>query len=538
MVLKTLMILFVLAAVMTASVPASAFLAVAPDEIRFGAVQPGSVLKKGLISVRKEEPGPLALDVQEPAGWNRVTDQKKSVPEQPGEEVTVSIAAVRIPPGTENMEGKAETGEILYGVLLSFESRQGLLEFTRVLPPGTYREIVRIRSEGDFRDAAMVFSIADREGPVLAVDPLGIDFGTVDNDRTLSGQFRIRNTGPGMLRWKIRSPGRMRDAGRFVSLVNNESRGKGEYAVPQKLLDTVVLQGAWSERDGYPLSPGGGGTLTYSFAGSGAVIYYGTDYNYGGFSVFLDGKPAGEADAYSPVRGRAEIRVQAGAGEAPHVLQIAAKGRPVDIEGIKIIAKEYIHAPSGWIRIFPDSGTTSSETDYINIQAHSERLQPGSYVDNILIDSNGGEALLDICVNVMRGRGSREIAVYRYERGPDRLFTADPEREDPARISLYRRQGMAFRLFREDVHGTKPLYRWYNAARGDHFYSSESGKAPPGYVLEGSIGNIGTSRLPGTRELYHWRHGSTGRYYFTTEGKRPDLIKKGYRYLGIVGYVR
>ncbi len=541
-----------------AAAPASAELEISPCEIRLGAVQPGGVMKKGLISLRKEDPGYFLLEIREPAGWKRATDQRRSPVADFREEVTVTIAAVRIPSDakkTENMEGqekqgpekqgqekqgmdKQGAGEPLYGVLMTFESRQGLFEFTRVLPAGAYRETVRFRSDGDFRDAAILFSIGNGGEPVLSIEPFGIDFGTVDNDHTLSGRFRISNAGPGMLHWKIRSPGRPRDAGRFVSLQSGESRGRGEYSVPKKLLEAVILQGAWLERDGYPLSPREGGSLTFSFIGTAAVVFFGTDFNYGGLSVLLDGRPAGEADAYSPVRGRAEIRVQAGETDAQHVLQIEAKGRPVDIEGIRIMGNEYIHPPPGWVRIFPDSGTTSSETDYINIQAHTDRLGPGHYADNILIDSNGGQVLLDISVNVTRGKGSREIAVYRYERGTDQLFTWDPEREDPAKIRPYRRQGLAFRLFREDVHGTRPLYRWYNASRGDHFYSSEPGKAPPGYILEGSIGNIGSSRLPGTRELYYWRHSSKGRHYFTTESKRPDLIKRGYRYLGIVGYVK
>ena len=59
-----------------------------------------------------------------------------------------------------------------------------------------------------------------------------------------------------------------------------------------------------------------------------------------------------------------------------------------------------------------------------------------------------------------------------------------------------------------------------------------------GYVLEGTIGNIATSRLTATRELYRWYHPSRRQYFFTVDPKGEGIQKKGYQFDGIAGYVR
>ena len=59
-----------------------------------------------------------------------------------------------------------------------------------------------------------------------------------------------------------------------------------------------------------------------------------------------------------------------------------------------------------------------------------------------------------------------------------------------------------------------------------------------GYILEGTLGNIATSKLTNTRELYRWYNAKTGHYFYSTELQGEKINKKAYRFDGIAGYVR
>jgi len=47
-----------------------------------------------------------------------------------------------------------------------------------------------------------------------------------------------------------------------------------------------------------------------------------------------------------------------------------------------------------------------------------------------------------------------------------------------------------------------------------------------GYILEGTIGNIATSRLTFTRELYRWYHPSKRRYFYTVLIRMARIFRK------------
>jgi hypothetical protein len=105
----------------------------------------------------------------------------------------------------------------------------------------------------------------------------------------------------------------------------------------------------------------------------------------------------------------------------------------------------------------------------------------------------------------------------------------------------YRKEGIAFRLFAPGTPGTTEFYRWYSTKKDDHYYSYDlngGAKSIKGYVFEGSIGNIGTSKLTNTRELYRWYNPATGRHFYTTDQKGDNFAEKGYKFDGIAGYVR
>jgi len=103
------------------------------------------------------------------------------------------------------------------------------------------------------------------------------------------------------------------------------------------------------------------------------------------------------------------------------------------------------------------------------------------------------------------------------------------------------KEGIAFRLFKPDTPGTACFYRWYNPQKQSHFYHYNSvggGKDLRGYIYEGAIGNIATSRLTNTRELYRWYNLKTGHYFYSTDIQGGKISKKIYRFDGIAGYVK
>jgi hypothetical protein len=169
-------------------------------------------------------------------------------------------------------------------------------------------------------------------------------------------------------------------------------------------------------------------------------------------------------------------------------------------------------------------------------------MSPGYYVDDILFHTNGGEAIVEIFAEVLPENISKVVDIYRYYNGADYLFTADPQSETKRLIqNNYMKEGIAFRLFKPDTPGTAAFYRWYNPQIKNHFYHYDSrgaGKDLRGYIYEGTIGNIATSRLTNTRELYRWYNTKTGHYFYSTDMQGGKINKKVYRFDGIAGYVK
>ena len=172
---------------------------------------------------------------------------------------------------------------------------------------------------------------------------------------------------------------------------------------------------------------------------------------------------------------------------------------------------------------------------------NTDRLTSGKYSENILFSSNGGNAIVEIAAEVFDHTTSQLMKVYRFTKGTDYLYSADPGAEKMVSIAAYKNEGAVFNLFRNGTPGTTEFYGWYNPARNDHFYSYDKnggGKSLKGYDYEKSIGNIATSRLTDTKELYRWYNPNTGTHFYSTDLKGEGLTKKGYKYDGIAGYVR
>ena len=241
-------------------------------------------------------------------------------------------------------------------------------------------------------------------------------------------------------------------------------------------------------------------------------------------------------------REHAEILVVENQLEAPHLLTVVSGGGRVILEGVRVFGKPVLKGPRGWISVTPDSGMTTRETDYVNITLNTRQLLPGIYGEYVFFTSNGGDAPVEVFLEVAAEPELRLLDVYSYHIGSDYLFTTNPQAEaSRLQVKGYKNLGIAFRLFSPGTPGTTDFFRWFNPVKGDHFYSSDpvgGGKPLQGYLFEGSIGNIATSRLTGTRELYRWYNPKTGCHFYTTNQGGEGLTKKGYRFEGITGYVR
>ena len=180
--------------------------------------------------------------------------------------------------------------------------------------------------------------------------------------------------------------------------------------------------------------------------------------------------------------------------------------------------------------VLPNSGITTRETDYANIRIDTQQLTPGFYGEQIIIASNRGDINLEAVVEIRPDQTAKIIDVYRYVRNHNYLYTTNPQAE-ASRIQSggYRKEGIAFRLFAAGTPGTTGFNRWYNSKKDDHFYSyvtSVGGKSTMDYVLEGSIGNIGTWKLSNTKELYRWYNQESGGHFYTTDPRGEGMAKK------------
>lgn len=193
-----------------------------------------------------------------------------------------------------------------------------------------------------------------------------------------------------------------------------------------------------------------------------------------------------------------------------------------------------------WVRIYPDNGTTAKEKDFVNVAVNTTGLSPGLYGSTVVFTSESGTLAADIFLEVPHGEASPFIDILGYRKGFNCLFTSRPA-EEAVLPGGYEFRGVAFRLYREGTPGTTEFYRWYHRGENRHAYGYDKkgeGLRLDGYVLEGSIGNIATSRLAGSRELYRWFHPGTGAYFYSTDLKEERVIDRGFRYDGIAGYVR
>lgn len=513
---------------------AEAALSLSIREIDLGVLGPGETAR-GQFQIANMGEGRIRWTLSATSDWESsgsggLSGDAGSVPSK----VDVTLVSLR---------GVAGAGDHLVEIRVS--SGRGALVLRRTLAEGSWREALRIDSDAGGRTLFVKFSLTDAKSrPALETEPRGIDLGDMEPVREVARKIRVSNAGAGVLRWQASSGGAGTSPGvgrvRHLSLFNDSQQAGGPYALPAALKDAVQLAGPWAAEKGYPKAAGHGCALRVQFQGSGIVLAGRGAADGIVLRASVDERPPREMTLEEVENGRFEATAAEDLAEGPHSLHLQVAEGAVILEGLSVRDARVSSPPAAWIRLTPLSGTTTRETDFITVRMTLSDLKPGVYTDQVTIASNGGTARIPVSFSVTGEAAPKHLTVWRYTRGPDVLFTAQPEKEDPRYIGAYQRAGLAFRLYGPQTAGTAELYRWYNPSIGDHYYSAErSGgrKNLQGYVFGGVIGNIATIRLPGTRELYRWFNPETGRHFFTTDAAGEGMGRKGYRFEGTVGFV-
>ncbi|MGZ6238026.1 MAG: hypothetical protein ACXWMJ_12020 [Syntrophales bacterium] len=518
----------------------SPVLNISPREIDLGIIGPDEGVK-GTFVLKNVGSGSLNWHADGSEGWSPL-DQKKlsGVLKDDVENLEVHISFLRktlnVGPNGKNV------------VQMSLEANNRINVYHKNLPYGTYREALKFASNGGTRTIFIRFELASRDAePKIDVDPMRIDFGAVKPGESANRRIKVTNKGQEILRWRVsaknNADGTSPETGRYSSFFNGDIKGSGVYLPPSHLKDAMDLTGRWVENNGLPSSSAPSSAIRYRFWGSGIIVFLSVENVQECVAFQVDDKYASEPDCHEGQKETTECLVAEALPQGQHVLTIMNKSGSVVVHGVRIYSRDVKKGTPGLISIFPSSGDTRRETDYVNVMANTRGHSPGFYDENITFNSNGGKAVIEVSLEISADtKMTRVVDVYRYAAGNDYLFTANPWAEaNIIRTRAYKKEGIAFRLFSQGVPGTTPFHRWYNAEKNDHFYSYDlhgEGRSLQGYAYEGVIGNIGTSRLTNTRELYRWYNPSSGRHFYSTDPNGEAVSRKGYQFDGISGYVR
>ena len=516
---------------------------IVPREIDLGVIGPDEGVKATFV-LKNVGSGSLNWHANGSEGWSFLDERKLSGVLKNGlENIQVHVSSLK---KTLNSSGAATDGKNL--IQMSLEANNAINIYRKNLPFGTYREALKFASNGGTRTVFIRFELASRDvEPKIDVDPVRIDFGAVKPGENATKRIKVTNKGQEILRWRVsvnNSPnGTSPEAGRYSSFFNGDIKGSGVYLPPSHLKEIIDMTGKWAENNGLPSSSVPSSAMRYRFWGSGITVFLSMENDEESVAFDVDDKHAIEPDCLEGQKETKECLVAEGLPYGQHILSIINKGPHLVVEGVRIHSRDVKKGTPGLISIFPNSGDTTREIDYVNIMANTKQLSPGFYDENIIFNSNGGKAIIEVSFEISAdNKMTRVVDVYRYAAGSDYLYTANPEAEaNIIHTKAYKKQGIAYRLFSQGAPGTTPFHRWYSAERNDHFYSYDlngEGKSLQGYIYEGVIGNIATSRLTNTKELYRWYNPSTGRHFYSTDPNGEAVSKRGYSFDGIAGYVR
>ncbi|MEN6421811.1 MAG: hypothetical protein ABFD76_07655 [Smithella sp.] len=522
-------------------------LSLTPEEINLGVVSFDKPVE-GTFTLKNAGIGIIDWSTEGPVGWSRTEKQKLSG-SLTDNSASLHVTIRLLHKESSSQEAGSRKGPAL--VEMKLESAGGKIICPKEFSAGTHKEAINVSHTKGQKVILVTFIIAfTQKTPLINLTPLRLDMGSVLPEKIISKKILLTNSGRDMLMWSVAAQKHEKEdlpddfqQGRYLSFVNEETRGTGFYALPAHLKDKVELTGRWTESNGYPLGAPGENIIKINFNGTGIILYLLNYVKEGNVAVFLDKKLIDTNDLFEELEeNEGELLIADNLIDGPHVLTITGKDNLLIFEGFKILGIKTAYLPPDSIKIFPNSGATTRQTHYLTVSMKTGQMLPGVYQEDLVFRTNGGEAIVEVYAEVLSDNISKTVDIYRYYNGMDYLFTADPQAE-ALRLAQnnYVKEGIAFRLFKPETPGTVAFYRWYNPQRQSHFYHysyNGGGKDLRGYVFEGSIGNIATSKLTNTRELYRWYNSRTGRYFYSTDMMGGKISKKFYRFDGIAGYVR
>ncbi|HLA28696.1 MAG TPA: hypothetical protein VJZ49_12465 [Syntrophales bacterium] len=519
-------------------------LAIMLGEVDFGDVGPGDVVN-GLLTFKNIGAGLLPWSISGPEGWGPLENQELTgvlASETDYLRMSVRLLKNGLPDNADKTKDKS------HNVQLTVEAGGKVILFCKDLPAGIYSEPLLITSQGVTTTVFLNFKVVDGKlKSQLSVEPPRIDFGVLSSGKQAAKHIKITNRGKETVKWRliIPKPGDEKATTltkRYVSFLNDDSKSGAAYLPAAHLREVLEISGNWLEHEGYPSANGVINFMRYHFSGTGISVHLRHGPDMGKLALYADDKLVHVYNGAAPEKGREELPVVEGLPEGQHVLTLENVEGAVIIEGISVYGKELMKGNPFRITFIPDSGTTTRETDYVNIRIDTQQMNPGLFGEPVILASNIGDMVLETYFEIKPDQIAKFLDVFRYVRNQNYLYTTNPQADlSKFQNRGYRKEGIAFRLFAPGTPGTTEFYRWYNSATDDHYYSYDlrgAEKALKGYVFEGSIGNIGTSRLNNTRELYRWHNPKTRSHFYTTDQKGEGLAGKGYNFDGIAGYVR
>jgi hypothetical protein len=514
---------------------------ITPLELDLGTINITDKSSEGSFILKNTASGVIKWSTDGPEGWENLDKQKLSgvIKNIPGSlHVEISLLPKEAIPG--------ETKQKNNYVEMKLDTGGGKITCRKEFPAGIYKETVKINSTDGSKTIVVSFIIGyTQEAPLVNLFPARLDMGVVTPDKSISRKIIASNSGRERLTWSVEvqkhsAEDKPFNVGRYVSFANDEAKGTGVYAVPARLKDTFEFTGKWAEINGYPAGAEDENMVKIHFNGTGIIMYLLNSHEESGMTVSLDRRLIEKNEMFREKRG--ELLIARDLAYGPHVLTIISKSNHLGFEGVKILGEVMSYFPEGSIKIMPNSGAITRQSNYINVSLNMVQMQPGYYLNNIIFNTNGGEEIVEVFAEVAPDSLSKVVDVYRYYNGTDYMLTTNPQAESGKLIqNRYTKEGIAFRLFNTDTPGTTSFYRWYNPQTRVHFYHYDQaggGKNLRGYIFEGPIGNIATSKLTNTRELYRWYNPQTGGYFYSTDMQGGRINKNVYRFEGIAGYVK
>lgn len=514
-----------------------------PQELNLGTISIDKTGSEGIFVFKNNGRGVIKWSTDGPEGWENVEKQKLSgMVKNVSDGLSVAISLL------SKDASKVEARQKYNYVEMKLESGAGKITCRKELPAGMHKETIKLISSDGPKVIVVTFIIGyTQNSPFINLYPSRLDMGVVGPDKNVSKKIIATNSGREILTWSVAAQKHQPEEkpfnlGRYVSFANEEVKGSGVYAVPAHFKDTFEITGKWSEQDGYPAGAEGENIIKFNFIGTGIILYLLNPHEEANMIVSLDKRLIDNKELFEQEEKRGELLIAKDLVYGPHVLTVMSKNSRLGFEGVKILGEPMLYFPEGSIKIMPNSGAITRQTNYINVSLNALQMQPGYYLNKIKFNTNGGEEVVEIYAEVVPDNLAKVIDVYRYYNGTDYMFTANPQAESGKLIqNRYAKEGIAFRLFIPDTPGTVSFYRWYNPQTKLHFCHYDQtggGKNLQGYIFEGPIGNIATSKLTNTRELYRWYNPRTGGYFYSTDAQGGRINKKIYRFDGIAGYVK